>query len=104
VGCLGGPSIELSGWSEAFDPFLDDHLALLEHVHALNADQRALSRLKGFEPQHGLGHPLHGPMILLHQKDWSRAQGAHTNRRPVTSGGRRGGADRGDGQSLAALT
>jgi len=33
-----------------------------------------------------------------------RLKGAHTHRKPVTSGGRRAGADRGDCQSLAAIT
>jgi hypothetical protein len=31
-------------------------------------------------------------------------KGAHPTRTPVTSGGRRAGADRGDGPSLAAIT
>ncbi len=49
-----------------FYSFLDHHLALLEHVHELDADQRALGRLKRFEPQHGTRHPLDGAMVLPH--------------------------------------
>jgi hypothetical protein len=65
LGCQG---IELFRRRETFCPFLDHHLALLEHGHELDAHQRALGRFKGFEPEHGTCHPLDGSMVRLCRK------------------------------------
>jgi hypothetical protein len=40
-------------------------LPLFEHVHQLNADDGLLSRLMGFEAEHGTDHPFYRTMILL---------------------------------------
>jgi hypothetical protein len=39
---LGGQGVELFDWGEAFCPFFPDQLVFLQHVHELDADQRAL--------------------------------------------------------------
>jgi hypothetical protein len=63
---LGGHGVELCGRCEPLCPFLDDHLSLLEHVHELDADQRALGCLKRLEPQHGASDPFDAAVVLLH--------------------------------------
>ena len=62
---LGGQDIELFDRREAFRLSLDHHLALLEHVHELDADQRALGCLKGLESEHRADDPLHGSVVPL---------------------------------------
>jgi len=41
-------------------------LAFLEHVHELDACQRAPSRPAGLESEHGSDDPLHRAMVLLY--------------------------------------
>jgi hypothetical protein len=49
---LGCQRIELFGRREVFFPFSSHQLAFPQHVHELDASQRALCGLKGFESQH----------------------------------------------------
>src|SRR5215471_7051991 len=62
---IGSQGIELGGRCETLRPFLESHLSLLEHVHELDANQRALGYLERLESQHGARDPLDRAMVLL---------------------------------------
>jgi hypothetical protein len=64
---LGSQGVELFGGCEAFCSLLDQQLPFLEHVHEVDADQRALGCLKRLEAQHGASDPFDAAMVLLHQ-------------------------------------
>jgi hypothetical protein len=61
---LGGQGAARCDWGAAFSPVLHNPWAVLPHVHALEAGQPPLGRLKRLEAEPGTGHPLHAAMIL----------------------------------------
>jgi hypothetical protein len=62
----GSQGIALCGRCETLHPFIESHLSLLEHMHELDTDQRALSGLKRLESEHGAGDPFDAAIVLLH--------------------------------------
>jgi len=66
VGGLGSQGVEQFGRSAALVSGPDHHLFLLDHMHEFDTDERPLSRVKRFEPQHRPCHPLHCSVVLFH--------------------------------------
>ena len=64
---MGGQGVELVGRRKVFFSLLDHQLALLEHVHDLDPDQRGLGGRKRLESEHGTRNPFDAAMILFHQ-------------------------------------
>ena len=63
----GSQGIELCGRCETLRPLFESHLSPLQHVHELDANQRALSGLKRLEFQREARDPLDRTMVMLHR-------------------------------------